>query len=75
MQSLVGLAIENLMYAAVDFAIRSKDCPSFYWALRTLPDKLTRLDEAVEIELEMATRTLTLLDETEVLGLSDREIT
>ncbi len=74
-QSLVGLAIENTMYAAVDYAIRSKDCPSFYWALRTLPDRLTRLDEALEVELEMAPRTLTLLDETEVLSLSDREIT
>jgi hypothetical protein len=36
---------------------------------------LTRIDESVEIELDMAWRTLTIFQESEVLGLSDRELT
>jgi hypothetical protein len=74
-QSLVGLAIENMMYNAIEYAIRSPDCPSFYWALRTLPDSITGLEESIEVELSMVLRTLSVLDETEILGLSDREIT
>lgn len=73
-QTLVGLAIENMMYAAVDYAIRSPDCPNLYWALRSLPEPLVPIAEAAEIELAMVLETIPIFQESEITGLSDKEL-
>jgi hypothetical protein len=74
-QTLVGLAIENMMYAAVDYAIRSPDCPNLYWALRSLPEPLMPIAESAEIELAMVLKTIPIFEESEIIGLSDKELT
>lgn len=74
-QSLVGLAIEAMMVENTLFVIRTPDSPNLYWALRTLPPHLARIQESIEVELEMSMRTFSVLNETEVVLLSDSEIT
>lgn len=73
-QTLVGIAIEHTMYNAVEYAIRTPGFPNMYWALRTLPPQLSNVESAVETELELAMRTLTVLSEDEIAPLSDSEI-
>jgi hypothetical protein len=73
-QGLVGLAIENVMYSAIDTMIRSPDCPNMYWALQTLPSPLMPIRDAVEIELAMVFRMFPVLKESEAMSLSDKEL-
>lgn len=73
-QGMVGLAIENLMNAAIDTMIRTPECPNMYWALQTLPSPLMPIREAVEIELAMVARMFPVLKESEALALSDKEL-
>lgn len=73
-QGLVGVAIENVMLSAVEFAIRSPECPNFYWALQTLPTPLVPLRDAVESELGMVFLMFPMLNESEATTLSDTEL-
>jgi hypothetical protein len=73
-QGLVGLAIENVMYSAIDTMIRSPDCPNMYWALQTLPSPIMPIRDAVETELAMVFRMFPVLQESDALSLSDKEL-
>lgn len=73
-QGLVGTAIESMMLSAVEFAIRSPECPNFYWALQSLPTPLIPLRDAVEIELGMVFPMFPMLSESEATTLSDAEL-
>lgn len=73
-QGLVGVAIEGVMLSAVEFAIRSPECPNFYWALQTLPTPLVPLRDAVEIELGMVFPMFPMLNESEATTLTDAEL-
>jgi hypothetical protein len=73
-QTLVGMAIEQTMYHAVDYAIHAPGFPNMYWALRTLPPQLSDVESAIETELEMSMRTPPILTEEEIAPLSDPEI-
>ncbi|MEI8213698.1 MAG: hypothetical protein WCI02_16240 [Planctomycetota bacterium] len=73
-QGLVGLSIENVMYSAIDTMIRSPDCPNMYWALQTLPSPIMPIRDAVETELAMVFRMFPVLQESDALSLSDKEL-
>lgn len=73
-QGLVGVAIESVMLSAVEYAIRSPECPNFYWALQTLPTPLVPLRDAVESELGMVFLMFPMLNESEATTLSDTEL-
>jgi hypothetical protein len=73
-QGLVGLSIENVMYSAIDMMIRSPDCPNMYWALQTLPSPIMPIRDAVETELAMVFRMFPVLQESDALSLSDKEL-
>jgi hypothetical protein len=73
-QGLVGVAIEGVMLSAVEFAIRSPECPNFYWALQTLPTPLVPLRDAVEVELGMVFPMFPMLNESEATTLTDAEL-
>lgn len=62
-QQLVGIAIEGIMSAKVEDAIRIPGCPNLYWALATLPKPLNQLRRAMLIEHDNLTRIFPALDE------------
>jgi hypothetical protein len=66
-QSIVGIAIAQVMLTRVEEFIQLPDAPNLYWALATLPNPFVDVRTALEAELNAVYRSFPLLRQLESL--------
>jgi hypothetical protein len=66
-QSIVGIAIAQVMLTRVEEFIQLPDAPNLYWALTTLPSPFVEIRTALEAELNAVYRSFPLLRQLESL--------